>query len=174
MTNQKGQSLLEIAVTAGVVAVVLSALTVVTIIGLRNSQFSRNQTQATKLAQEAMEKVKTIKSRNLAVCGPYDTNLQWSNLWSTSCPSVNNACTYILKDSGTPCTGAPASIVWLNYQVLPETLTISGTDFKRQVIVLGEAPLPGVPGQKTVTVLIQWTDTTGTHESRLVTVLAEF
>jgi DNA-binding NarL/FixJ family response regulator len=45
----------------GVAIIVVGALTFATIASLRNAQFSQNQAQATKLAQEGLEKVKSLK-----------------------------------------------------------------------------------------------------------------
>ena len=59
--SHKGQSLLELVVSVGLLVVVVTALAVTMINGLRNSQFSQNQSQATKLAQEGLDGVKNVK-----------------------------------------------------------------------------------------------------------------
>ncbi len=169
--DNRGQSLLEIVVALGVIAVIVVGLTLTTVIGLRNSHFSKTQAQATKLAREALEKVKIIKERDLAVCGP-SSNKQWSELWAknliTECPP-SGECKFIFKDLGAMSCSGPSSVFWLEQSASPESLT--GTDFKRQVIVADESVYGAT--QKRVTALITWNDITGAHESRIVTILAK-
>lgn len=73
---QKGQSLFEVIVALGVAIVVISALVRVTTISIANASFSRNQSLATKYAQEAMEKIRAYKVGNtwidfkVFICNP--------------------------------------------------------------------------------------------------------
>lgn len=160
--GNRGQSLLEIVVVLGVTVVIVGGLTVTTVIGLRNSQFSKTQAQATKLAQRALEEVKVIKSQNLTVDWS-PTVTKWNDLWDRNLTSdclPAPVCNFILTVS-TP--------FGLKYQSAPEAL--AGTDFKRQIMITDEPSYSFT--QKRVTALITWSDTTGTHESRLVTILAK-
>src|SRR5258708_4225759 len=61
---QIGQSLLEVVVLIGLALVIVTGLTVVTINGLKNTQFSQNQAQATRFAQDAVDCVRSIKDTN--------------------------------------------------------------------------------------------------------------
>lgn len=60
----KGQSLLEVTIFMSLVAVIVLALTVTTLNGLGNSQFAKNQTQATKLGQSTVDVIRTLRSKN--------------------------------------------------------------------------------------------------------------
>ena len=164
--NEKGQSLLEIAVTIGVIVIIVTGLAITTINGLKNSQFSKNQVQATKLAEDTIQKPKTIKTRDLAVCGPA-TATKWSDIWASVCPA-DSPCRYILKEnpSSMVCSG-PDSPFWLESQ--PALPDITSIIFERQIVVEDYAT-----DQKKVTVIIKWVDTAGSHQSQLVTVLAKY
>src|SRR5258708_13629327 len=59
---QLGQSLLEVTLALGILIIILCAITIVTINVLRNSQFSNNHAQPTKLPQDGLNKAKTILS----------------------------------------------------------------------------------------------------------------
>lgn len=63
MRSEKGQSLLELVVSMAIAILVLSSLVFAIITSLRNAQFANRQTQSTKLAQEALEKVRSLRDR---------------------------------------------------------------------------------------------------------------
>lgn len=56
--GQIGQSLLEMVVAIGVTTLVLTSLVAAVVISIRNAHFARNQSLATKYAQEAIEKIR--------------------------------------------------------------------------------------------------------------------
>src|SRR5689334_4691422 len=97
INNQKGQTLLELVVLVAIVVVVVSSLVFANILTSRNSQFSKNQSQATKLAQEALEKVRTLRDRdgtintlNLAYPGRATPPInKFSELW---CNNLSVSC----------------------------------------------------------------------------------
>lgn len=62
--SRSGQSLIEVVVSMAIVVVVILALVSVTTISIRNASFSRNQSLATKYAQEAIEKVREYRDKN--------------------------------------------------------------------------------------------------------------
>lgn len=62
--DQSGQTLLEILLAIGVAGLVLIGLTKATTMALRNAQFARNQTLATKYAQQTMEKIRAKRDQN--------------------------------------------------------------------------------------------------------------
>lgn len=72
--GENGNSLLEVLVAATVGVLVVTALTFATIFSIRNARFAQNSAQATKLAQEGLEKVRTQRDRRII------------NLWSMTCP----------------------------------------------------------------------------------------
>ncbi|KKQ78266.1 MAG: hypothetical protein US99_C0027G0005 [Candidatus Daviesbacteria bacterium GW2011_GWF2_38_6] len=92
MLTNKGQTLIEVIVVAMVGILVVTALTFAVIFSLRNASFAKNQSQATKLAQEGIERVRGLRDRNGAVDyiradGSHTGN--FNDLWviSFSCPA---------------------------------------------------------------------------------------
>lgn len=55
ITNQKGQTLLEVMVALSIASLIVSAIVVSIINALNNEQFGVNQNQATQLAQEGVD-----------------------------------------------------------------------------------------------------------------------
>lgn len=72
--SQKGQSILEVAVSLGLVTVIITVLTVTTLNGLKNSQFAKNQVLASSLAQQGIELVKSMRQRDCAIVLTQGTN----------------------------------------------------------------------------------------------------
>lgn len=160
--NQRGQSLLEIVITIGVIMVVISGLAITTINGLKNSQFSKNQVQATKLAQEALTKVKVIRNLDYAVSGPSPAT-KWSELWAMNLGAAcSGQCRYILKEP------VNSTLIWLQFQSA-DTKEPLADGFQRQIIIEDF-----IANQKKVTVGVIWSDYSGTHQSQLVTILAKY
>lgn len=85
--NQEGNSLLEVLVASTVGVLVVTALTFATIFSIRNARFAQNSAQATKLAQEGLEKVRTQRDRRTI------------NLWSMTCPCRLNLSGTLVEDS---------------------------------------------------------------------------
>ncbi len=158
LSNQKGQTLLELIVVSAVSIIIIGALVFATISSLRNAQFSKNQAQATKLAQQGIETVRSLRDRNGLVS--YNTGSsftsQFSDLWpiSFSCPTNN--CYFNFNSSGGLVGGSS------------DTSETVSTNFKRQIIIEDEGS--GNDAKK-VTVTVSWTDFAGPHESRLTTIL---
>lgn len=154
--SQKGQSLLEVVVTIGVLVVIVTGLTVVTINGLKNSQFSKNQLQATKLAQAGLEEVRTIKNRNCPVIVGEDS-YWWFNapslVWGES--KVDNTNFQIILNN---------SQCELKQNSNPDTFN---NQFKRFVEMRNDPA-----GGKLITVRVSWSDFSGSHEAKHVTILA--
>ncbi len=172
--KQNGQSLIELMVGLSLVTVVVGALAIITTYGLRNSQFSKNQSQATKYAQENLEKVRAIRSGNYGICPPSSACTTWdSTFWTrtfsagekytiTSCSINSITVPYCLVTMGGP---APT----------PTPAPIANTVFSQEVIVLNE-PISAPPpyNQKKVISRVYWTDNTGQHSSDLVTILSSY
>lgn len=166
--EQAGQTLLEIALTLGVAVIVASAIGIITFNGLKNSQFSKNQAQATKLAQEGLEKVRAIRDRDYTACTienqPSSCQV-WSSFWDFTC---SPSCTFVLTDVAGKCSDGPGGIKFcLITSREPETL--NPAQFKRQIIISDE----GV-SQKRVKAQVFWNDASGKHTSDLVTILARY
>lgn len=163
MSNEKGQSLLEVIVAVTVGILVVSALTFATIFSLRNAGFAKASAQATKLAQEGIERVRTGRDRTAAITGDFQLSNQsitswddpdlWANRISINC--IPN-CYFKVNPSGE-----------LQYLTGPQLVETNG-QFKRVVILSDDA---SYQIEKKVTVIVTWTDFSGPHESRLTTIL---
>lgn len=157
-SKERGQTLIELVVVISVIALVVGSLVFATIASLRNAQFSKNQAQATKLAQEGLEKVRSSRDRDGSVyyirsIPPPATH--FNELWTISfnCTSSNN-CQFFFDSTGVLVGGNAFEDISPN--------------FKRQIIIEDE----GVNSDsKKVTVVVQWNDSAGSHESRLTTIL---
>jgi type II secretory pathway pseudopilin PulG len=159
MNNKKeqGQSLLELIVVIAVGTVIITAIVFSSISSLRNNQLAKNQAQATRLAQEGLEKIRIARDRNLPIAGSPFSNL-WINTYT--CPSN----CYFKFDSTGQLVSTTAS--------LPETFT-TGSDlepFKRSVIIEEPSSGASIIEQK-FTVIVTWTDFAGVHESKQTTIL---
>lgn len=64
MKNRSGLSLLEVIISLAVSIILISGFVSAVTISIRNSQFAKNQTLATKFAQEAMEKIRGYRDQN--------------------------------------------------------------------------------------------------------------
>lgn len=173
--NNKGQSLIELLVALGLLTVVITILSIATITGLQNSQYSKNQAQATKLSQEGLEKVRTVRDRNYTVCGPAGVTV-WNSIYDVpmSCQAPAS-CSYVLATAATPPPpGCIATEFWLNNVNItqPEQIVAEGASFSR-IITIRDYGTPADITQKEITVTVSWTDLSGTHSSKIVTVLAK-
>lgn len=182
MFNDKGQSLLELVVVIAVVVIVIGALTFATIASLRNAQFSQNQAQATKLAQEALEWTRSGRDRNECIRNLETAGVKSWNGYSTdeNCPGAGSFWTYhILGDCenslgkcyfNISSNGTLQNIGFQskdfpgNFAEIPANNPI----FQRALIITDDN---NYTIQKTITAIVKWTDFSGSHESRLTTVL---
>lgn len=160
-TGQAGQSILEVVVASAVGILVVSALTFATIFSLRNANFAKNQAQATKLAQEGIEKVRSVRDRDGVVIFTHasGTTAKFSDLWSVRLYDSCNPCYF--KFVSSDLIGG----VITSYETLPNGMlgqvqmsddSDSGVNFDKE---------------KTISVVVKWVDFAGAHESRLKTIL---
>ncbi len=182
--DTSGQSLVEVLVALTVAALVILALVVVSLMGLKNAQFAQNQAKVTKYAQEAIDQVRAIRDRNGNVT--FQNNL--SNPACTPCSG--NTCAFsglwscqLTKSSGSPCTLSPGNGCYLVLSAdgtsLSEPSSLNnanqnlGDGFSRQVILEDGAPALDYSKEKRVRVVVTWTDSSGTHESNVQTILTK-
>lgn len=164
MFSEKGQTLLELVVVIAVIVIVVGALVFATVASLRNASFAKNQTQATKLAQEGLEKIRSLRDRDTDGSINYNDGVQsaykFSGLWAIdlSC-SVGN-CYFYFNSSNTILIGNATPV---NYEIIPPD------NFRRQFFI--EDYTDGTK-QKKITAVVSWTDFSGPHESRLTTILS--
>lgn len=187
----KGQSLLELVVGISLIAAILTALVITTTQSLINTQFSRSQSQATKLAQENLEKVRTIKIASYGVClsgeDPLVDCSTWEEIWLTTFGNYPACATPPLSPPG--CTFKFLDVldggckvidnqgiekqmpICLSYSDNAVLLGATGSVFTGQVIIEDEAD--AATTQKRVTSRVFWTSPTGQHSSDLVTVFSK-
>lgn len=173
INSETGQSLLELVIVITVTIIVITSLVFATLSSLRNAQFAKNQAQATKLAQQGLEKIRSSRDKNgtdiKADYGGDTTNEvnNWDDFWSIN-PQCAPGAYYVFNTSGE-----------IQFKECQETLTefpklnlaeqIEDSNFKRVIIISGIFPESNA--KKTFTVIVAWTDYSGTHESRLTTIL---
>lgn len=184
--SQSGQTLLELVVVVGVSVLVIGALVFATVSSLRNAQFSKNQTLATKLAQERIERVRTGRDRNWGInmglgipVSSWDGNssaacagnslIKEDSIWCYDIPGncdrlgINNICYYFKLD---PSSGVLTNIGTTTF---PEIQAERVSPF-RIAVTLSDDP-DDYQKAKKVTAIVKWTDFSGDHESRLTTIL---
>lgn len=162
-SNMKGQSLVEVVVASAVGILVVSALVFAAIFSLRNANFAKNQAQATKLAQEGMEKVRSNRDRDGVVIFTHDlgTTAKFSDLWSVRLyDSCILPCYFTFKPP--PLSNDLNGGVITSYETLPNGML-------RQVQMADDVNF--FDKEKTISVVVKWVDFAGAHESRLKTIL---
>lgn len=194
-SRENGQTLLELLVVLSVSVIVIGALVFATIASLRNAQFAKNQAQATKLAQDGIEKVRLGRDRNqviLSLTGvsswngttmePYPIwSYQFSGPTTQYCETeqpqnLSYKCYFKIWPNGT--------LQYLDsYENFPDSPPAEGIStlpagFKRAVILSddlnGDKDFTNDQDDnraKKVTVIVKWIDFSGEHESRLTTLL---
>lgn len=158
----KGQSLLELVIVIAVAIIVIGALTSATISSLRNANLSKNQLQATKFAQEGLEKVRSIRDRDGTVTTPFGgSTTKFSELWNIKLYET--------------CNPQPCDVNFLldsvNNSLLQNNTAFEnlGDGFQRRIRITDDSS--AYQNKKTVTVLVSWVDFAGTHQSHLITYL---
>lgn len=166
LKNQSAQSLLELIIVLAIAIIVIGALAIVTITSLRNANLSKNQLQATKYAQEGMERVRSIRNRDGRVVfddGSGTPTEKFSDLWRVK----------MRHECGGSCNSKLDSFI-NNLDSLVQTSTgfesLEG-GFERSVQITDRNPDYDV--NKTVTVLVSWVDFAGKHQSKLITNLGK-
>lgn len=169
--GSSGQSLIELIVAIAIGAIVVASLAFATISSLRNATLAQNQSQATKLAQEGIERVRASRDRNLNVDNIGGTALvRWSApyLWTTQfnlssgCNEPTTHCYYNLTSTN--------NLDFLSIAAtIPSSAELISNRFQRVVIINDEPSRWTV--EKKVTVIVTWTDFSGSHESKLTTAL---
>lgn len=71
MQKQKGQTIIEAVVALATLMIIITAIAVVMVSGLYNSQFIKNQNEANKYAQEAIEAVRNTQTNDLETFKSY-------------------------------------------------------------------------------------------------------
>ena len=101
--SQKGQSMLEAVAALGVIAVVMTALTIAVMLGLGNSGYSKKNNLATQYAQQGMELLRNKRETDGAIFWSYSDSyyMDKDNVLSVS-TGVN-----ICSSGSVPAASAP-------------------------------------------------------------------
>lgn len=167
--NSKGQSLLEIAVSLGLITIIITVLTITTINGLKNSQFAKNQVLASSYAQQGIELVKAMRQRDCQIILSNSTVYRWFDntgtpklVWSTEAANeaafaVNNSATFTANNSLCRLQQAASA------EVLEEGAFLRTTKLERIDT-----------GVMQVTVIVTWNDFSGSHQAKNVSLLTNY
>ncbi len=165
LKKSQGQSLIEVVVVLSVATIVITALLITIINSLRNAQFATMQTRATKYAQDGVEKTREIRNRNGLTTFRYGggTTTTFSELWNVPMSSNCNSskCRFKLDS-----TNLRMTQIGLDSE--RETL---GDGLIREVIMEDSLSGSSYQNEKKITVKVSWSDSTGSHESNLQTIL---
>lgn len=74
LKSQKGQSMLEAVAALGVIAIVMTALTIAVLLGLGNSGYSKKENIATQYAQQGMELLRNKRETDGTAFWAYTPN----------------------------------------------------------------------------------------------------
>lgn len=197
MFSERGQTLLELVVVMSVSVIIIGALVFATIASLRNAQFSKNQSLAAKLAQEGIERVRVGRDRNTSITNLSASVTSWNGNSSTLCSgsTVIKAdslwCYHISGNCDSPDL-IPAGFCYFNVDSsgglnsngfgvnpIPSQAEVptGNAAFRRYILLSDDLnhdknfTTDDWLTQKEVTVVVTWTDFSGSHESRLTTIL---
>ncbi len=179
-----GQSLIELIVVIAVVSIVVGALVFATIGSIRNASFAKNQAQATKLAQEGLERVRSGRDRNSAISIGGTSVTFWNGSSSSSLCSgtsdIKSDSIWCYKISGSGLCEDGSLKCYFNVdsngnlankgfaQNSIPSLAESIPPFTRVITLSDDSDYQNT---KTVTTIVTWKDFSGSHESRLTTIL---
>lgn len=168
MSSSKGQTLVELIVVVTVAIIVITALVFATITSLRNAQASKNQLQASKFAQEGIEKVRSLRERDgkVVYTDGGGSTIKFSDLWNKQLNGCGTYCYFNLYRADVDGDGALDDYLNTETQSSFEDL---GGGFQRQVQMTDTAA--SFTEEKTVNVIVRWTDFAGEHQSKLTTIL---
>ena len=161
-SGEAGQTLIEMIVVITVGIMVVGALTFAVLFSLRNAKFSQNQNQATKLAQEGLEKLRRVRAKdgvvNFIYGSPSTTTTKFSDLWNVRMYETCSPCYFTFSTDGVLIDGSSSSF---------ENLV----NFQRQIQIQDVSA--SYNQEKTMTAVVKWTDATGDHQSKLTTILSK-
>lgn len=158
--------MIEIVVTLAALGLILGGLVIVVLSGLKNSQYSKNQIQATKFAQEALDSIRTIKANNCPVKSD-GNDYYWTDkdnndlIWNSSALDKNYKLNFNIVGNSlniaTPCLDDVSPKENINDQ-FERTINISSDN--------------GANNRIKITAIVSWNDISGNHQSKLVTILS--
>lgn len=166
LEKQDGQSLIEVLVVLVVATMMIVALITIILSSLKNAQFAQNQTKATKLAQDTVDKIRIFRdgNKNGTLSSDGSTFVCFNQLWNNDSTSsfycgADNYCYYQIDTSGSKLT------------LMADSYKQSiGDGFYRQIKVNPTVNLTTNVEVKLI-VQISWTDSSGEHNSNSENIL---
>lgn len=154
LKSRSGQAMVELILTLSVALVIVTTIVAVVTVSLRNAYFARQQVVATHFAQEGLEWVRAQKESGWStISDKSGTSLQRYCISNLSWPSTVLPC---------PAYGSPQYI--------------TNTKFTRDLELINKDFIPSISGNETIeaTVTVSWTDSLGSHKSKLTTQFAQW
>ncbi len=134
INTHKGQSLFEVVFAIGIAAIIITGVVIVSTTSIRNSTYSKNNSQATKYAQDEMEWLRSQR------------DLSWTGFTTGAA-------------GGTGCSGTYS---WGGSCTIDSFYTRSAT-FACKDAAEAAATCNSAASIVDVTVNVSWTDAQGTH-----------
>ncbi len=159
LAKQAGQSLIEVLVVLVVATMMMVGLINIILSSLKNAQFAQNQTQATKLAQDTVDKIRILRdgNKNETLYNGL-TDYCFKSLWEDSTFSCTGGCYYKFTSL------TEEALSKINSGSTKESL---GEGFSRQIQVTQNNP------EVRLIIQISWNDSSGGHNSNLETILTK-
>ena len=142
----KGQSLIEVVVSLGVAVVMAVSLIATSLLTQKTARTAKNNNQATKLAQESIEKIRVFRDRQ-----------GFGALTANTC---------LILDSSNP---DPTHWVLTVGCVNGEGISASNTNFERKIEIVDSSAT-----SKLVTVTVSWNEPGGTQTVKNQTFLSQW
>ncbi len=184
--RQLGQSIIELVAVVAIGTILILALVALSTRANRGADFSKASNKASQLAAEGIEIVKSIKGANGSVyynaaCdGSVGTGYNWNSFFSldineTACGDTLGKKGYVILDAP---GGCPNWCMSLNSNITYPSYTVDKRTFVRQVYVADTPPTSQCNASgldfnkiKQFTVLVSWSDPSGSHSSTNTTCL---
>lgn len=187
--SQTGQGILEVIVTIAIGTIMILALVILSVRSNRASDFSKANSQASSLATQGLEIIRNIRSSggtvNYNPCGgALVLPSTWSNLYTVS-DNLEDDTASICNQTYGMIANIPVSspgILYINNNTDTTTsdfqVSFGGRTFTRAVYI-ADTPTTALPvgasncnqsatdyqTLKQFTVVVSWTDSSGTHQS---------
>ncbi len=166
--KEKGQTLVEVLVVLAVAAIMIVSLIGLVLISLKNATLAQNQTKATKLSQDAIDKIRILRDDNIKgnLINPYDVTVFCAgDLWSVANFNCGvSACYYKLGSNGddeiTLSLMHPVQEPGIDNEYL-------GDGFKRYIEIQPSG------NEAKLIVQVTWSDSSGDHNSNLETIITK-
>ncbi|OGY10140.1 MAG: hypothetical protein A3A58_02445 [Candidatus Blackburnbacteria bacterium RIFCSPLOWO2_01_FULL_41_27] len=142
--RSRGQSLFELIIAIGIGIIIVTAIVQLVTISVRNASFAKNKNEATRLAQQALEWLRTEKEKDWAVF--YDR-------------------------AGNPAYWCFPTLAWTAGQC-GSSQTISGSTTFTRGATLDQEDVDG-NDTSVVVVTVSWTEGGRTHQSSVTTQFGE-